>query len=52
MLVLAEGGRRLLIPKDSANFRFKLKEGTLVDVDGTRLIARPENRLKIKVKHW
>lgn len=52
MLALTEGGRTLLIPKDVAKFRFKLKEGTFVDVDGRRLVARPENRLKTKVKHW
>jgi ribonuclease P protein subunit POP4 len=52
MLTVADGGKRVLIPKDVATFRFRLKEGTLVDVDGTRLTGRPENRLKIKVKHW
>jgi ribonuclease P protein subunit POP4 len=52
MLTLTNGGRTLQIPKDVAKFRFRLKEGTLVDVDGVRLIGRPENRLKTKVKHW
>jgi ribonuclease P protein subunit POP4 len=52
MLTIVDGGRKLLIPKDIATFRFKLKDGTLVDVDGARLVARPENRLKTKVKRW
>jgi ribonuclease P protein subunit POP4 len=52
MLTIVDRGRKLLIPKDIATFRFKLKDGTLVDVDGARLIARPENRLKTKVKRW
>jgi ribonuclease P protein subunit POP4 len=52
MLTLAHEGRRLQIPKDVATFRFKLHDGTVVDVDGARLVARPENRLKIKVKRW
>lgn len=52
MLTIVDRGRKLLIPKDVATFRFKLKDGTLVDVDGARLVARPENRLKTKVKRW
>jgi len=52
MLTLADGPRKWLIPKDIATFRFKLKDGTLVDVDGTRLVGRPENRLKTKMKRW
>jgi len=52
MLTLADGGKKLMIPKDVATFRFKLEEGAVVDVDGRRLVARPENRLKTKVKRW
>ena len=52
MLTLVDRGRKLLIPKNVATFRFKLKDGTLVDVDGARLVVRPESRLKTKVKRW
>lgn len=52
MLTLQDGGRRLLIPKSVATFRFKLRDGMLVEVDGQRLVARPENRLKTKVRRW
>jgi ribonuclease P protein subunit POP4 len=52
MLTLANRGGQLLIPKDIATFRFTLEDGRMVDVDGTRLVARPENRLKTKVKRW
>jgi ribonuclease P protein subunit POP4 len=41
-----------VIPKDVAVFRFKLPDGTSVEVDGTRLIGRPENRLKAKTRRW
>ena len=51
-LVVASHGKERLIPKGIAVFRFKLQDGTVVDVDGSRLVARPENRLKTKVKHW
>jgi ribonuclease P protein subunit POP4 len=52
MLTLTDRGKKLMIPKDVVTFRFKLKDGTVVDVDGVRLVARPENRLKTKVKRW
>ncbi len=52
MLTLANRGRKLKVPKDVATFRFGLQDGTVVDVDGVRLVARPENRLKTKVKRW
>lgn len=43
---------KLMIPKNTATFRFKLPDGIQVDVDGNRLVARPENRLKTKVRRW
>ena len=52
MLTITEKGRDRFIPKNVAIFRFELQDGTVVDVDGARLVARPENRLKTKVKHW
>ena len=42
----------LMIPKNIATFRFNLPDGVQVDVDGRRLAARPENRLKTRVKRW
>ena len=41
-----------MIPKNIATFRFKLPDGVQVDVDGRRLAARPEGRLKTRVKRW
>jgi ribonuclease P protein subunit POP4 len=52
MLTLASKGKMLKVPKNVATFRFKLENGTIVDVDGVRLVARPENRLKTKVRRW
>jgi ribonuclease P protein subunit POP4 len=51
-LVLEQKGNRRIIPKDVAVCRFWLPNGTIVEVDGKRLVGRPENRLKIKVKRW
>ena len=52
MLTLSDGERRIMIPKDAATFKFTLKDGTLVQVDGHRLLGRPETRLKSKVRRW
>ena len=51
-LRIAQAKRTLMVPKDIATFRFKLPDGLLVDVDGKRLVARPESRLKTKVRRW
>ena len=52
MITLLQQGRKVLIPKNIATFRFILSDGCLVDVDGKRLIGRPESRLKTKVRRW
>ncbi|HUO42810.1 MAG TPA: ribonuclease P protein component 1 [Methylomirabilota bacterium] len=52
MLTLSRKGRKVLIPKNVATFRFKLADGRLVDVDGSRLLGRPENRLKTRIRRW
>lgn len=52
MLTIASAEKRRMIPKDIATFRFKLPNGIRVDVDGRRLVARPESRLKTRVRRW
>ncbi|AEH06751.1 Ribonuclease P protein component 1 [Methanothermococcus okinawensis IH1] len=42
-------GKEIRIPKDVAVFRFELKDKS-VDVIGSLLIGRPEDRLKRKIK--
>lgn len=49
--ILAAGGS-LVVPKNIATFRFDLPDEGRVDVDGKRLVARPENRLKTRVRRW
>jgi len=39
------------IGKGNTKFMFKLKNKNVM-VDGKRIVARPENRVKIKVKKW
>jgi len=41
-----------MIPKNIATFRLSLPTGIIVDVDGTRLVSQPENRLKMRTRRW
>jgi ribonuclease P protein subunit POP4 len=52
MLMINVRRRKVMIPKNIATFRFNLPDGVRVDVDGERLVAKPENRLKTKVRRW
>ncbi|MCW3998549.1 MAG: ribonuclease P protein component 1 [Candidatus Bathyarchaeota archaeon] len=36
--------------KNSAIFRFKFCDGTIVEIDGNLLVGRPEDRLKKNIK--
>jgi len=47
-LVVSQGKRRV-IPKAIARFRFTLPDGRKVDVDGVRILGEPENRIKRSV---
>jgi len=42
----------LVIPKDIAVFRLDLPDGSIVEVEGTRLVGRPENRMKTRTRRW
>jgi RNase P/RNase MRP subunit p29 len=52
MLKILASERTLMIPKEIATFRFNLASGVQVDVDGERLVAQPESRLKTRVRRW
>ena len=52
MLTLTSKRRKIMIPKNIATFQFNLPGGVRVHVDGERLVAKPENRLKTRVRRW
>jgi len=52
MLKILTSEKTIMIPKQIATFRFNLPSGIRVDVDGQRLVARPESRLKTRVRRW
>lgn len=45
MLILRKGVRERKVPKENTTFRFAL-EGRTIQVDGTVLVGRPEDRIK------
>jgi ribonuclease P protein subunit POP4 len=40
-----------MIPKAHSTFRFTLPTGTMVDVDGSVLLAAPEKRINLQLKY-
>jgi ribonuclease P protein subunit POP4 len=41
-----------MIPKEIAVFRFDLPDGSIVEVEGAKLVGRPENRMKARGRKW
>jgi ribonuclease P protein subunit POP4 len=41
-----------MIPKGIAVFRFDLPDGSIVEVEGAKLVGRPENRMKARGRKW
>ena len=52
MLTIAGKEKKVHVPKGISTFRFSLEDKMVVEVDGARLVARPENRMKIRVRRW
>ncbi len=49
---LSTGKGVRVIPKKSAVFRLNLPDGSIVEVEGERLVGRPENRMKARARRW
>lgn len=49
-LLIQQGEKTKRVAKQTATFRFKLPSGTYVEVDGSALVGRPEDRVKRKTK--
>jgi ribonuclease P protein subunit POP4 len=50
MLVIDQAGQPKIVQKKSSIFELTLPDGEDVDVDGAKLVARPEDRIKKRVK--
>lgn len=46
MLVINQAGKPKIVQKATSTFRISLPSGEEVDVDGAKLVARPEDRIK------
>ncbi|KYH38714.1 MAG: hypothetical protein AYL28_002710 [Candidatus Bathyarchaeota archaeon B23] len=51
-LIIEDDSRERCIAKHHATFRFRLPDGTLVEVEGSHLIGRPEDRVRRRVRRW
>jgi len=49
-LVIEQDDVRKRIIKQDSVFRFKLPNGTILEIDGSAIIGRPEDRVKKKIK--
>jgi len=47
---ITQKGKQKSVIKEAAVFRFKLSDGTIVEIDGKLLVGRPEDRLKKNIK--
>jgi len=50
LLETARGLKR--IEKEGRTFRLWLEDGSVVDVNGSYLVSRPEDRIKKRIKKW
>lgn len=51
-LTLSNGKKCTIVPKGIAAFNFHLPTGEVVQVEGKRIVGRPEDRVKMRVRHW
>ncbi|MBS7619471.1 ribonuclease P protein subunit [Candidatus Bathyarchaeota archaeon] len=49
-LIIEQDDVRKRIIKQDSFFRFKLPNGTMIEIDGSAIIGRPEDRVKKKIK--
>lgn len=48
--VISQDSKRKTVVKDLAVFHFTLPDATIVEIDGKLLVARPEERLKKRIR--
>jgi ribonuclease P protein subunit POP4 len=51
-LTIETGNGLKKIQKNGSAFIFKIPDGKRVKVDGKKIVVRPEERVKLKVKKW
>ena len=51
-LILKDRNRQFAISKNIVSLRLSLPRGETVDLDGNMIVARPEDRIKMRVRRW
>jgi len=51
-LILKDRDRQFAISKNIVSLRLSLPRGETVDLDGNMIVARPEDRIKMRVRRW
>lgn len=51
-ITLDVSGKRKMVQKKGNHFIFKLPGDGRVSVDGDKIVSRPEDRIKKKIKKW
>ncbi|WP_455369241.1 ribonuclease P protein component 1 [[Eubacterium] cellulosolvens] len=44
--------RTIRIPKDIVHLNMSIPFGKIIEVDGRSIVARPEDRIKMRVRRW
>lgn len=52
MLIIYSNGKKKYLPKNISKFCFTLPNGKKVEVNGKKLIGRPEDRVKKILRRW
>lgn len=50
-LIILSNNKKKIIPKNVCTFQFKLKN-EIVEIDGEKIVGRPEERLKRRFRKW
>lgn len=51
-LVLRQRSKIIRIPKDIVHLNMSLPFNKTIEVDGRSIVARPEDRIKMRVRRW
>ncbi len=51
-LVLRQRSKIIRIPKDIVHLNMSIPFNKMIEVDGRSIVARPEDRIKMRVRRW
>ncbi len=51
-LMLKQGPRQIIIPKDIVHLRLRLPKGEVAELDGRTITARPEDRIRMRLRRF